>query len=146
MEQFKTFTIKSRKGLGTWLFRFNLDGSFYSYTILNRTLTVEQARWLFKGGHFPICIEDIEAFKQNFRGKFIIEETVPEMNFDYFWETYNKKILKRQAFDFWKKMKEKDKVLAIMGIKKYREYCKKKKQDLQDPIRYLRNRRYEDEY
>lgn len=146
MEQFRTFTIKSKKGLGSWFFRFHLDGSLYSYTVLKGRLNIEQARWLFKGGHFPIHIDDMKAFKHNFGGKFIIEETVPEMNFEYFWKTYNKKVLKKQATDFWKKMNEKDRILAITGIKKYREYCESKKQDLQDPIRYLRNRRYEDEY
>ena len=146
MEQFRTFTIKSKKKLGSWFFRFNLDGTLYSYTVLKGTLTVQQACWLFKGGHFPICIEDMKAFQHNFRNDFIIEETVPEMNFSYFWESYDKKVLKKQASDFWKKMKETDKILAITGIKKYRQYCEGKKQDLQDPIRYLRNRRYEDEY
>lgn len=145
MEQFRTFSIKSRKGLGTWFFRFNLDGSLYSYTILQGTLNKEQAVWLFKGGRFPIHIQDMEYFKQSFSRHFLIEETVPKMDFKYFWETYGKKALKKQAFDFWKKMTEVDRILAITGIKKYREYCEKKKQDLQDPIRYLRNRRYEDE-
>lgn len=144
MEKFRTFNIKSREKNVSWFFRFNLDGSLYSYTVLKGTLTVEQARWLFKGGHFPIHIDDLKAFKQNYSKFFTIEETVPEMNFSYFWETYNKKALKKQASDFWKKMSEKDRILAITGIKKYREYCEGKKQDLQDPVRYLRNRRYED--
>lgn len=146
MEQFKTFTIKSKRGNGTWFFRFNIDGTLYSYTVLKGTLTVKQAIWLFKGGHFPIHIDDMKVFKRNFANDFIIEESLPEMDFSYFWETYNKKVLKQQAQDFWKKMTEKDQILAINGIKKYREYCEGKKQDLQDPVRYLRNRRFNDEY
>ncbi len=147
MEEFKTFTIKSRKKLGSWFFRFNLDGSLYSYTVLKGTLTVEQARWLFKGGHFPICIEDMQYFKQKFGGQFVIEETNPEMNFAFFWSIYKKPVLKKQALEYWnKKMNEKEHILAINGVDPYRKYCEGKKQDMQDAIRYLKNKRYEDEY
>lgn len=146
MEEFKTYTLKGRKVKVVWVFRYHLDGTLYSYTILKGGLSPAQARWFFLGGRFPMDEKTMLSFKEAFSKNFIIEEVCPKMDFEYFWISYNKKVLKKQASEYWKKMKELDQNLAILGIKNYREYCEKKKQDMQDPIRYLKNRRYEDEY
>lgn len=144
MEQHKTYTLKGRRVDIIWIFRYNLDGSLYSFTIHKGILDAKQYFWLFTEGRFPLDEKTILEFKKYFSKYFIIEEINPKMDFPYFWETYNKKALKKQASDYWKKMKEEDRILAILGIKKYREYCEGKRQDMQDAIRYLKNRRYED--
>lgn len=66
------------------------------------------------------------------------------VSFDMFWDAYNKKNGKKETFTKWKGMSEKDRVAAFAGVKNYvannldPQYRK-------DPVRYLRNRIWEDE-
>jgi len=64
-------------------------------------------------------------------------------SFEQFWMAYDKKVDKKQAEAAWNKLHEKDRILAVecMGNHKSgreRKYWK-------DPVRYLRDRRWEDE-
>lgn len=147
MEEFKTYTVKAKENKAVWVFEYYLEGSLRSFKVLDGSFTQKQADWLFIAGRFPHTEEIMKKWLTYFKKYFEIEIGIPEINFDYFYNLYGKKVTKKQSKDFWKKMKESDKLLAVLGIKKYKNHCKQYQgREQVDPIRYLKHRRYEDEY
>lgn len=147
MENLTTYTIKGKESGYIWRFSYHIDGSLHSFEVLEGMFTAKQAKWLFEGGRFPYKIEVIEIWKKHLKKNFEIEEALPSYTFEVFYNMYGNKTTKKQSADYWKKMKESDRIKAIQGIRKYnfhlqRHSWKQKK----DPIRYLKHRTYEDEY
>lgn len=146
MNEFKTYTIKSKDVCAVWVFKYQLDGELRSFEVLDGSFTVKQADWLFRGGRFPYNEEIMKKWLTYFKKYFEIEVGIPEITFDYFYEFYGKKRTKSEAKKFWSKMSPKDRTLAVLGVKRYLNICKLDNRSPVDPIRYLRNRRFEDEY
>ena len=63
--------------------------------------------------------------------------------FSDFWNSYNKKVDKKQAEAVWNKMSDADQILAVEGMNNHKSGRDQKY--WKDPIRYLRDRRWEDE-
>ena len=63
--------------------------------------------------------------------------------FSDFWNSYNKKVDKKQAEAVWNKMSDADQILAVEGMNNHKSGRDQKY--WRDPIRYLRDRRWEDE-
>lgn len=147
MEQFKTYTVKARETRAVWVFKYYLEGGLRSFVVLEGSFSEQQSNWLFIKGRFPSNEDEMKSFAKTYRKHFEVEVIIPEITFDYFYEIYGKKTTKKQASDFWRKMKEADKVLAVLGVRKYKNYCKMHQNREQvDPVRYLKHRRYEDEF
>lgn len=145
MNNLATYTIKGKESGYIWRFKYNLDGSLYSFEVLEGTFSERQSKWLFEGGRFPYKLSMIDIWKKHLTKNFEIEESLPAYTFDVFWDMYAKKQTKKQSCDFWKKMKEADRVKAIQGIRRYNNFLRLNPwRDKVDPIRYLKHRRYED--
>jgi hypothetical protein len=104
----------------------------------NGELNAIQIKYLSE--NFPVYIDQLERIKGE-SGKI---EDVTDLSFEKFWEDYGYKVDKKQAEEFWKKMSKADRLHAISAIPRYKTQCRMKNRDLIYPIRYLRNRRYED--
>ena len=76
-----------------------------------------------------------------------IEDTKKEITYKYsfedFWQAYDKKVDKKQTEAVWNKMPEKDRILAMEGMNNHKSGRERKY--WKDPVRYLRDRRWEDE-
>lgn len=145
MEQFKTYTIKAKDSKAVWVFKYYLEGGLRSFVVLDGSFSDKQANWLFVKGRFPHTEEIMKNWLKFFKKYFEIEIGIPEITFEYFYEIYGKKTTKKQTSDFWRKMKEGDKIKAVLAIKSYINNCKVANRSPVDPVRYLKHRRYEDE-
>jgi len=63
--------------------------------------------------------------------------------FSDFWNSYNKKVDKKQTEVVWNKMSDADQILAVEGMDNHK--LGREPKYWKDPIRYLRDRRWEDE-
>lgn len=145
MEKYKTYTIKARKTRSIWIFKYHLDGTLHSFNVLDGAFNRKAADWLFVGGRFPYTEEVMIKFQRSFKAYFDVEVGIPDITFDYFYELYGKKTTKKQSSDYWRKMKESDRIKAVLSVKRYSNNCKFANRTLVDPVRYLKHRRYDDE-
>lgn len=146
MNQLKTYTIRHKKAHDVWLFKYHVDGTFESFTVLGGVFNKNKYEWL--QGVFPYNEEIIKTWIVDLKRYFDIEIDTPEITFAFFYKTYGKSVTKKQAKDFWdKKMKPADRINAVIGSKRYDNWLKLYPyREKVDPIRFLRNRRYEDEF
>lgn len=145
MEQFKTYTVTAKETRAIWIFKYDLDGGLRSFEILEGSFEKKQATWLFSNGRFPYSESIMKQWLEQLKKYFEIEIGIPEITFEYFYEIYGRKTTKKEASKFWGKMKEAERLKAVLAIKKYISNCKYSQRQPVDPIRYLRNARYEDE-
>jgi len=64
-------------------------------------------------------------------------------SFEQFWLMYDKKVDKKQTLAVWNKLSDEDRTLAVEGMGNHKNGRERKY--WKDPIRYLRDRRWEDE-
>lgn len=148
MELLTTYTIKSKKSPHIWRFSYDLEGSLVSYEVIEGKFTPELVNYLFHRGKFPHSEEIIKLWQKEQKHIFQTEVNFPTLDFDSFYKPYPKHSTKKQAFDYWnKKMPESERILAIMSVKKYKNYLRLSGfQKPLDPIRYLKHERYKDDF
>lgn len=147
MEFNKKYTVKSKTLPDTWVFKYDLTGSLVCFECHNTKFDAKRNHWLMEKGRFPYNESRMKHWVEAFKKQFIIEIDLPEITFEYFYERYGKKVGRKQSHDFWKKMKDGDRLLSVLGIPLYETSLRKQKdREKVDPVRYLKHRRYEDEY
>ena len=94
---------------------------------------------------FPVLGETRESGNIDiYKETSIYKETKTyKYSFEDFWIAYDKKVDKKQTLAVWNKLSADDRILAVEGMVNHkfgreRKYWK-------DPVRYLRDRRWEDE-
>ena len=101
-----------------------------------------------------LSTEQMHFFEHNFpfRSEYLVHikgsgdlTEVTDLSFENFWCKYDYKVDKTQAKKYWEKMPRHDKIAALGGIYKYKYQCNMKNTAMIYPIRYLKNRRWEDE-
>lgn len=143
-EPLTTYTVKGRKTNNIWEFKYSLNGILKSFKILeDEILSDEQLSWLKR--HFPYKEATILQWKEKIIN---IEVLVglPDLSFDAFWGLYNYKVGKANAQKQWNKLSEADKMNAIKSIKAYDGFIKRKQIAKVYPERYLKHRRFEDQF
>jgi hypothetical protein len=70
-------------------------------------------------------------------------EITYKYSFEDFWLAYDKKVDKKQTQAVWNKLSAEDRVLAVEGVGNHKSGRERKY--WKDPVRYLRDRRWEDE-
>lgn len=145
--QLTTYNIKSREDGFVWVFKYHLNGDLASFEILDGALSLKQRKWLFVQGHFPALEGMIKDWQKKLRANFQITVGEPDLSFEAFWLAYGHKTRKKQSEAFWKKMTKADRFKAFLGIRNYNNHLQLNPWKTKvDPIRFLRDRRYEDEY
>ncbi len=141
-EPITTYTVKVKKHPIVWEFQYDLNGTLKVFKILG-VLTEKQRNFLFS--NFPYLEKEIEPFKKDVK---FFEVTIgkPDLSFDTFWKLYNHKMGKINAEKQWKKLTELEKLNAIRSIKAYDGYLKRKQIAKVYPERYLKHRRFEDQF
>ncbi|WP_163444986.1 hypothetical protein [Flavobacterium columnare] len=123
MEQLTTYTIKSKTDGFVWLFKYDLNGIFKSFEILDGELSLKQYQWLFCSGRFPGKQIMIEAWREKLKANFEILKADPVIDFETFWHTYPKNELskKKIARDRWEKLKDGEKIKLMMNLPEYKK-------------------------
>ena len=149
MQQLTTYTAKSRLNGFVMVFRYHLEGNLQSFEILEGTLLKKQIDWFFSSGNFPYYESMIKSWlKGDMRKHFEIVIGEPDLSFEAFWELYGHKTRKKETQDHWeKKMDAAERIKTFMGLKKYNNHLRLNTwKNKVDPIRYLKHKRYEDEF
>jgi hypothetical protein len=84
--------------------------------------------------------ENIDIYKETSIYK---ETKTYKYAFEDFWSAYDKKVDKKQTLIVWNKLSDEDRTLAVEGMGNHKNGREKKY--WKDPVRYLRDRRWEDE-
>ena len=84
--------------------------------------------------------ENIDIYKETNNNKETITYTY---SFELFWLGYDKKVDKKQTLAVWNKLSNEDRILAVEGMGNHKNGRERKY--WKDPVRYLRDRRWEDE-
>ncbi|NJM14038.1 MAG: hypothetical protein HC896_00395 [Bacteroidales bacterium] len=134
----REFILTSKNFEGSLTFGYNENEVLLSFAN-NAELNDGQVDFLCKNFPFRLCYLNMFAGE---KGK--IEE-ITDVSFENFWDIYNYKTDKINALKFWDKMPNNDKLDAINGIKRYKTRCLMKNTAMIYAVRYLRNRRWEDE-
>ena len=71
------------------------------------------------------------------------KEITYKYSFEQFWLEYDKKVDKKQTLTVWNKLSAEDRILAVEGMGNHKSGRERKY--WKDPVRYLRDRRWEDE-
>ncbi len=146
-EQYTTYTIKAKTSSDVWVFKYHLNGDLYSFTILDGKLSQRQARWLFMEGNFPVIEKMIGDWQLKLKANFEITIGFPDISFEAFWEAYAHKTRKAETREDWKKLTDADKIKALEGIRRYNNHLRLNTWKTKvDPNRYLKKRRWEDEF
>lgn len=147
MNQLTTYNIKSRADGFVWVFKYHLNGALASFEILDGALNSTQRKWLFENGHFPAVEAQIKDWQKKMRANFEVTVGEPDLSFDAFWQAYGHKTRKKQTEAYFKKMSQADRFKAFLGIRRYNNHLQLNSWKTKvDPIRFLKDRRYEDEY
>jgi len=144
----KTYVVKSKKTKDVYIFKYDLDGFLLNWEISNGRLDENKVKYLLLGNRFPHDENKMLLFKKHLKDKFEVEFKEVEITFNLFYEIFNHKTTKKQSQTYWlKNMNEAKRILAVKTIPKYLRYlqyntwCKQ-----MDPLRWLRNERYLDEW
>jgi hypothetical protein len=70
-------------------------------------------------------------------------EITHKYSFEDFWLVYDKKVDKKQTQAVWNKLSAEDRILAVEGVGNHKSGRERKY--WKDPVRYLRDKRWEDE-
>ncbi len=139
----RKFILTSQYFEGSVTFGFSDDGWL---TLLHNEAVFndKQHSWLFEDHRFPKRIERVELLTKLIKG--VLTEVPPDIGFDVFWSTYDKKINKKRAEPLYNKLSDADKMKAITTIKPYQKYCERVKRGIADPEKYLRDLYFETDW
>jgi hypothetical protein len=127
----KKFILKSPKFEGQVTFGYDVNGDLVFYH--NEIPDQKVIKWINK--YTPLNGADLEAFKQ--RVQATITEVPEDLSWDRFWNAYDKKINKKRVLPLFEKLSDADKMLAIMRIPAYKDYCYRTKRGVADPQKWL---------
>lgn len=136
----KKYILTSPKFKGQVTFGYDHNGDivFYSNEIADEVVVKWMKRFL------PVDEDALEWFKTKVQAT--IREVPEDLSFDRFWEIYDKKINRKRAEPLYDKLTDAEKMLAIVKIKAYFDYCQIKKRGVADPEKYLRERYFETDW
>ena len=148
MEQYTTYTVKSKQDGFIWMFKYHLNGSLKGFNILEGQLSPKQSQWLFATGHFPVNQTIIEqVWLKKLKANFEITIGAPNTSFDAFWDAYAKKVKLTRSKQLWKKLNEATRLKALDGIRRYNNYLRANNGIAKaNPDTYLSQHRWEDEF
>ncbi|MDO6808104.1 hypothetical protein Q4603_05775 [Zobellia galactanivorans] len=130
-----------------WVFKYHLNGTLRSFTVLDGMLDQQQMSWLFGKNNFPYTEEHMHLWQQKLKKHFIIEVGMPDTSFEAFWNTYGHKVHKQDAMKAYKKLNDADRIKALDGIRRYNNHLRLNTwKNKMDAARYIKGKVWEDEF
>jgi hypothetical protein len=148
MSQLITYTIKSKQSGYVWLFKYNLNGSFKSFEIMDGELSQKQILWLFAGSNFPATETIMKTvwMGKTLRDNFEIVKAEPVLNFENLWNMYGNKVSKFDAEKSFKKLSDADKIKCFLAIPGYKKYLSKKGTGTAHLATFIHRQYYNDDW
>lgn len=140
----KHFVVTSNHYQGELSFKFDLTGRLIGFEI-NAVLNDEQYNWFFKNlpKNEAVLLND---WRKNSKTIKILEVPL-DLSFEAFYDKYAYKVgNKSKAKEFWAKLDDANRALAITKIDAYNRYLAQTQIAKVYPERYLSHRRYENEF
>ena len=134
----KEYLFTSASFIGYMKFGYDELGILIKF---ENSAIINDKQLLFMRERFPFVIDQLEHIK----GKTGKLTECSDISFEAFWNLYDYKKGKEQAWAQWKKLSHDAHVKAITRIKAYRYDCKSHNRDMVYAERYLRHRRFDDE-
>ena len=113
MDQITTYTIKSKQNGFVWLFKYQLNGNFIGFEILDCQLSETQKKWL--KNNFPFVEDDIKEWQKSLKDNFEIIKAEPILNFENLWNLYGNKVSKWDAEKAFNKLSDSDKIKCFLA-------------------------------
>lgn len=135
-----TYIITGKKA-GRITFKFDLNGDLILFQYEGEPLNEKQRKWLYS----RVIINESQIKYWYAIKEFTVTKGDPDLSFDNFWNTYNKKVKKEVCKPLWKKLKDDDKFNAIAFIKRFDNWLRKEGTGKPLPDTYLRQKRWLDE-
>ncbi|MBL7779961.1 MAG: hypothetical protein JNM22_02005 [Saprospiraceae bacterium] len=138
-------TINKNGNTASLVAAYDVDGLLQTVEFTTPGLNPAQILWM-------LSIVAPEEQNAGFAAKnfsFVKVEEIPmEVSFPVFWDTYGYKVGRLQAEQQWNKLTRADQARAIMQAPRYHQWRKQKSppQEALHPERYLKNRRFDDEF
>ena len=139
----KKYVLTSENLTGSVVFGYEAGGLLVFYDSTPAQLTDKQLVSVLK--HLPREEQDLQNLA-NKTGATL--ELLPEdLNFDTFWNRYDKKINRKRCEPLWKKLNDAEKLEAIKNIKPYEDYLSRAGgRGKVDPENYLKREYYTTEW
>ena len=138
-----TTYIVTGKKQGRIIFKFDLNSDLILFKYEGEPLTEQQRKWLYP----RIPTHESKMNLWHAIKEFTVIKGEPDISFENFWNTYDKKQKITRAKQLYSKLKDDDKFNAIAGIKRYNNWLK-----LQNgiakmlPDTYIYQKRWLDEF
>lgn len=143
-EPVTTYTIHGKGFPVLMVFKYGLNGIFKSLELKDGEFSEKFRRFLFNPNNFPYFESDVKNWEA--RPNIKVEVGEPEIDFDTFWNLYNYKVGKPKTIKEWKKLPKTDQIKAISQVKAYDGFLRRKQIAKVYPERYLKHRRFEDQF
>lgn len=135
----KKYVLTSKSFTGSVEFGYNENGSLVFYHNA-ADMSDKQQVWLLQ--HLPPNEIYLMQVKNVIKGE--LKEVPQDLNFDTFWDKYDKKINRKRCEPMWRKMSDAEKLQAISNIKAYDNYLERTNfRGKADPENYLKKEYYQ---
>lgn len=115
----KKYILTSPKFQGSVTFGYDDHDNLVFY--FNESDNLPAVQWLKM--HLPVNEVELQNLKTKIEGT--IKEVPSDLSFDFFWDSYDKKINRKRSEGIWKKLTDAVKMKAIMNIKPYDAYLQR---------------------
>jgi len=135
-----TYIVTGKKS-GQITFKFDLNGDLILFKYQGEALTEKQRKWMYP--RIPTSEAEIKNWESV--KNFTVTKGEPDLSFDNFWITFNKKAKKEVAKKLYAKLSNQDKFNAIAFVKRYDNWLRLQGTAKALPDTYLRQKRWLDE-
>ncbi len=147
MEQRNTYRIKGKIVPVEMLFKFDLNGNFRSFELVEGIFNQVQVEWIKK--LYPFTEKELkEKWLDNKQLKdlFDITQAPAILNFNAVWELFGHKIKRFEAETKWNKCNEATRIKIFTSIPEYKKYIERKGVAQTNLATYINKRYYEDDW
>lgn len=144
MTQLTTYTVKSRSSSHIWQFKYDLNGDFVEFKILDGELTPAQMVWLAKS--LPYFEDWIKDWQDLLADKFEITAGEPDLSFEALWALWDDKRAKQDAIKSFKKLKPGEVIKVFKAVPHYKAYLATSTVGALHLATFINKGRYNDEW
>lgn len=99
-----------------------------------------QRKWLYT--HFPFTLKNLTAIQTQIKGR--LDQVPVNLDFESFWDAYDKKVNRKRCEPLWKKLSEADRITCLRSIPAYNSYLKRMNNRAKlDPENYLKKESFQ---
>lgn len=138
-------TVKRNGNEAAMIVAYDADGMLQNIEIVTPGLQSQQINWMIG------LVEGSEEYVKLRTSKYDfvkVDEIPQEVSFPIFWDTYGYKVGRLAAEREWNKLSKEDQGRAILQAPRYHQWRKQKNPtpEAVHPERFLKNRRFDDEF